>query len=116
MNTIALKEARFFAYHGYYPEEQKTGSFFLVDIIAEVDFFKASASGDIAETLNYEQLYRIASEEMKITAKLLEQVVERIQLRIRQEYPAVKSLRIRLSKLNPALGGQVGRTYVELCS
>ncbi|MDP9047534.1 MAG: dihydroneopterin aldolase, partial [Bacteroidota bacterium] len=36
--TISLHGAEFFAYHGFYPEEQVLGNRFLVDIEVEYNF------------------------------------------------------------------------------
>ena len=34
---VALEGVRFFAFHGFYPEEQLTGNEFMVDIVTEWD-------------------------------------------------------------------------------
>jgi len=65
---IALNDIRFFAHHGFYPEEQKTGNEFFVNIA--VEFIAAPNFNDeLAETINYERLYEIASLNMK-TSKM----------------------------------------------
>ena len=53
---VAIKGAEFFAYHGYYSEERKSGNTFIID--AEVTLKSFDSNDDnIFDTVNYEQLY-----------------------------------------------------------
>ena len=79
MITIAIHGAEFFAYHGFYPEEQKLGTKFMVDV--EVTFRPAIAGirqDNITHTVDYEQLYDIVCNEMKHARKLIETVAQSI--------------------------------------
>jgi dihydroneopterin aldolase len=66
---VSLNGIRFFSYHGFYPEEQVLGTEFIVDIDTELEVF-GSGDDDIANTVNYERLLHIASEEMKNSAQV----------------------------------------------
>jgi len=112
MVEINLNGAEFFAYHGYYPEEQLLGSRFLVDI--SVSFLPTAdlAEDELLNTVNYEQLYNIACEEMKITRKLIETVAQAIADIIKQKFPFVKNTRVSVQKINPPLKGKVGHSSV----
>ena len=57
--------------------------------------------------------YTIVFEEMKIRAKLLETVVQRIIDRILEEHKTVEEVTIEVQKLNPPIGGNVGYVSVE---
>ncbi|WP_461452580.1 dihydroneopterin aldolase [Mucilaginibacter sp.] len=114
MVEINLNDAEFFAYHGFYPEEQLLGSRFLVDI--SVSFIP---TGDLAEdeihnTVNYEQLYNIACDEMKITRKLIETVGQAIAGDIRKKFSFVKSIKVAIKKMDPPLKGKVGHSSVVI--
>ena len=76
MMKIVLHGAEFFAHHGFYTEEQKLGNLFIVDI--EVGFTPKDHVNDLGDTMNYEKLYDIACEQMKITRELLETVAQEI--------------------------------------
>lgn len=104
---IALHGAEFFAYHGFYPEEQKLGNCFVVDI--EVSFEPPGKvnEDDLTNTVNYEHLYEIACNEMKHTRKLIEIVAQAIINKIKEEYTFVDSIQVSIKKLNPPLGGNV---------
>ena len=114
MVEINLNGAEFFAYHGYYPEEQLLGSKFLVDI--SVSFLPTTdlAADELLNTVNYEQLYNIACEEMKITRKLIETVAQAIADTIKQKFPFVKNTRVSVKKINPPLKGKVGYSSVVI--
>jgi dihydroneopterin aldolase len=110
---VALQGARFFAYHGFYEEEQSTGTEFIVDVETE---FEVSGSGndDISRTVNYETLYNILSVQMKNTQKLLETVAHAILEEVKNEFTAVQYIRVTIRKINPPLSGEVENSLVEL--
>jgi len=114
MVEINLNDAEFFAYHGFYPEEQLLGSRFLVDI--SVSFMPAGdlKKDEIANTVNYEQLYNIAGDEMKHTRKLIETVGQSILESIKHHFPFVKSIRVCIKKMDPPLKGKVGHSNVVI--
>jgi dihydroneopterin aldolase len=114
MIEVALHGAEFFARHGYYHQEQQLGNQFVVDI--EVSFDPAGDFNDdkLSNTLNYEQLYTIACEEMKINRQLLETVVQAMIDRIKAEFDFAETIKVRLKKLNPPLKGKVEASSVTI--
>lgn len=112
IQTVALREVKCYAFHGYYPEEQLTGIYFNVD--ATVTFTPNEDTENLARTVNYEVLNSIILEEMKRTQKLLETVVKNIIDRIIADYPFILSAEVGIKKLNPPMPGQVGHSFVQL--
>ena len=110
---VALNNIRFFAYHGFYPEEQLVGNVFYIDIETEFEVFPDS-DDDISKTVNYERLFEIAGKQMNKTRKLLETVAYCILSDIKNEFLIVSSARVAIRKMNPPLNGEVGRSVVEL--
>jgi 7,8-dihydroneopterin aldolase/epimerase/oxygenase len=110
---VGLQGIRFFAYHGFYPEEQILGCEFIVDIDTELEVFN-SGNDDLNQTVNYERLFEIAKTEMEIPRKLIETVAHEILEKIRHEFLALKSIRVSIRKMNPPLSGQVGNSFIEL--
>ena len=88
---------------GYYPEEQKTGTQFIVNIEIETDFSGAEAEDDIAETVNYEALVKVINTEMAQPAKLIEHVAYRIKKELFRLLPRVNYLRLEIKKMHPSL-------------
>ncbi len=113
MQKVRLEGVRFFSYHGFYPEEQVLGTEFILDIETELEVFN-SGRDDISNTVNYERLFQIAAQEMKIPRKLLETVAHSILEQIRHEFLAVKSIRVAIRKMHPPLGSEVRNSSIEL--
>ncbi len=110
---VSIKGAEFYAFHGYYEEERKAGNTFVVD--AEVTLKTFDSSDDnIQDTVNYESMYHIISQEMDRTQQLLETVVYNIITRFRDELVNVSSATVRLEKMAPQLGGKVQKSVVEM--
>ncbi len=114
MGQIALEGMEFFAFHGYYDEEQKIGNKYGVDLYIRTDLYGAGASDKLQETVNYEVLYRMVAEEMRAPARLLEHVGYRVMDRVMQEFPHVRSVKVCVSKFNPPLGGICRRARITL--
>ena len=110
---VALKDVRFFAFHGFYPEEQLIGSVFYVDIETAFKTY-GSAHDELAKTLNYETLFQIAQEAMNKTSRLIETVAEQILNRLIQGFPELLTIKVRIRKMNPPLPGEVGYSQVVL--
>jgi len=114
MGQIALEGLEFFAFHGYYDEEQKIGNKYGVDLHLKTDLHAAGASDKLAATDNYEVLYRLVLAEMQLPARLLEHLAHRILDRIMSEFPQVRRGQVSVSKFNPPLGGICHRARVTL--
>ena len=110
---VALEGVRFFAYHGYYPEEQKVGNEFLVDIETET-VVEENLKDELSDTVNYERLFEIASFEMKTPRKLLETVAHRILKTILAEFSQLANVKVGIRKLNLPVKGEVKNSLVEL--
>lgn len=105
---------QFYAFHGCFAEEQTIGTYFRVDVAFETDTSRAQQSDDIADTVSYLEVYQTVKREMAIPSHLLEHVGDRIGEAILEEYPAVENVRVKVSKLNPPLGGQLESVSVEI--
>jgi dihydroneopterin aldolase len=114
MITVAIHGAEFFAKHGYYPEEQLLGCKFLVDIT--VDFTPAGElkKDSLANTVNYEQLYNIANNQMQHPRKLIETLGEAIINDIKTEYPFIEKAEVTIRKKHPPMPGPVDHTSVTI--
>jgi len=114
MVKVALQGVHFFAYHGFYPEEQVLGNKFVVDV--EVEFLQQQHfdHDEIAHTVNYEQLYKVVAAHMQKPRKLLETVVQAIIDELKDTYPFAETIQVGLKKLNPPLPGLVDSSFIEI--
>ena len=107
MGFIKLKNIRTYSYHGCLLEESKIGSDYRVDLKIKTNLTKSSLSDDLNDTVDYVHLNRIVEEEMAIRSNLLEHVAKRIITRTFKELSSVSRIILKVSKLNPPIGGDV---------
>lgn len=112
MMTITLKNMRFHAFHGLYPEELQIGNEFEVDL--EVDYMPVpTVIQSIEETLNYVEIYAFLEARMQKPTPLLETLVMEIARGLADKYPSVREVRIGLQKLTAPIAGMQGRVGVK---
>ena len=114
MGKITLEGIEFFAYHGFYQEERKTGNRYSVDITVEADLSQAAEEDELRETVNYEKLYRMVSDEMQQPSKLLEHIGHRLIEQTFFKFLEITSVEVSVSKFNPPVGGVCRRAVVTL--
>ena len=107
MGTIKISNIRVYAYHGCLVEEGKIGSDYRIDLAVKADLKKSAKTDHLADTVDYVHLNKIVKEEMAVRTKLLETVASLILDRIIEEIPIVNKAKIKVSKLNPPIGGNV---------
>lgn len=112
LQTVALNDVKCFALHGYYPEEQLTGTEFLVSV--EVTFVPSGDTEDLERTVNYEVINTIILEEMSSTKKMLESVVKLILDRLISAYPFVLTAKAGIKKMHPPMPGEINHSFVQL--
>jgi dihydroneopterin aldolase len=114
MAQISLEGMEFFAHHGCMKEEQLIGTRFLVEFIFETITLEAEKTDDLSTTVNYQSVYELVAEEMKIRSKLLEHVARRILNRVCDQFPQILEAQVKLCKLNPPVGGKVEKVCILL--
>lgn len=114
MGVIAVEGMQFYSHHGYYKEEQVLGGKYSVDVYMQLNFEEAAASDKLEKTINYEEVYKITRKEMEVHARLIEHVCKRILDSIKQQFPQIAHIKVRISKHNPPLKGHVERVFTEL--
>jgi 7,8-dihydroneopterin aldolase/epimerase/oxygenase len=107
MGTILLEGMEFFAFHGCFKEEQIIGTKFIVDLEVGADTAIAEDSDHLRDTLDYVGLYRCVKTEMEQKSHLLEHLAKRILTAVQTGFPAVDSIRLKIAKINPPMGGKM---------
>jgi dihydroneopterin aldolase len=114
IGRVALEGLEFHAFHGVYPHERESGNWFEVDISVETDFSLAAATDELVGTVNYETLFKVVKAEMEQPSKLLETVAEKIANDVLELFPNVIFVELKISKLNPPIGGKCRKATVSL--
>ncbi|GHB50678.1 dihydroneopterin aldolase [Mongoliitalea lutea] len=114
MGIVRLEGASFYAYHGVFPEENKLGNLFLVDITVNYKFKKAMTEDDLEGTVDYGKLYEITAKRMQTPVKLLEHLAHLIIEDAVAVYPQIQTIAITIKKQQPAVGGLVNFSSVTV--
>ena len=101
---VFLKNVRFRAFHGVLPQERLVGGDFLLNLRVGYPIEKGMESDEVEDTLNYAALFDLVRQEMNKPSQLLEHVAGRIVKAIMETFPAVTSVDLELTKLNPPMG------------
>ena len=115
MSRISLENMEFHAFHGCLEHERLLGNTFIVCITMELKTARAGETDALEDTLNYQFVYDAVKNQMDIPSNLIEHVGQRILDSVFTEFPQIEVLEVKLSKLNPPLGGKVDRVTIELC-
>jgi len=116
IGIIELREMYFHAYHGCFPEEQKTGNTFKVDLMAKVRLGKASVSDRLEDAVDMKGIYDVVSREISKRSDLLENVAGRIAGSVVEEFPQIIGLSVTVSKKCPPVGGECAWSAVTVKS
>lgn len=114
MGKVALEGMEFYARHGYYEEERIIGNKYRVDLILDLDFSEAAKDDNLDGTVNYEKVYEIVAEVMSINAKLLEHLAGKIISKLKNTFPQINEVEVKVSKYNPPIMGLCEKASVTL--
>jgi len=114
MECFEFKKMLFHAYHGVMKQELIVGNTFQVDLKLFLDLSQAVQTDNLEDTVNYADIFNLVKEEMATPSHLLEHIAGRIVQKIKQKYPAIAKITIRLAKLNPPVQGEVQAAAVIL--
>ena len=111
---IHLDDMRFYAYHGVMEQERRVGGEYSVSLIVHFDMTDAVRTDDMADTINYAELYEVVKHEMAVPSRLLEHVAGRIGQRVIAEHERITAVTVKVTKLNPPMGADSKGAAVEL--
>ncbi|WP_347838635.1 dihydroneopterin aldolase [uncultured Draconibacterium sp.] len=114
MGVIEIEGMKFYAYHGHFAAEQVVGNNFEVYVRLEANCNAAAQSDKLEDALNYQAVYETIKDVMQIKSALLENVAQRILDALYERYPEINHARLKVSKMNPPMGGEIERVSVTL--
>ncbi|MBI4491912.1 MAG: dihydroneopterin aldolase [Chloroflexi bacterium] len=116
MDHILLSDLAFYGYHGAREEEKRLGQRFLVDLELSLDLQPAGRSDDLAQTVDYAEVYRLVRQVAEGPSRdLLEAVAEAIAAEVLGHFPELQAVKVRVKKpWAPIAGSQLGFVAVEI--
>jgi dihydroneopterin aldolase len=115
MDKIQFNGMQFYAYHGVFPEENKLGQTYYVDLEVYADLHKAGHTDHLEDTINYADLYQIVKVIMEEERyKLIEAVAEKIASVALDRIKEIQEIIVKVTKPNPPIAGQFESVAVEI--
>ena len=114
MGLILVEGMEFYAFHGHFKEERIVGNKFIVDVSIETDMTIPSKTDSLKDAVDYQKAYTIVRTQMEKKSYLLENIAGRIVDAIYSEMTGIKKITVKVSKLNPPMGGKIGSVSVVL--
>lgn len=114
MGLIQIENMEFYSFHGHFKEERIVGNKFLVNLEIETDMSIPAASDNLRDAVNYQHAYEIVKQQMDVKSYLLENIAGRILDALYAEMKGIRSATIKVSKLNPPMGGKIASVSVTM--
>jgi 7,8-dihydroneopterin aldolase/epimerase/oxygenase len=112
MAQLILDNMEFYSYHGHLAEEQIIGNRFIVDVTIDTDISRAADTDNLEDTIDYCMIYNLVKKEMDIPSRLLEHLARRITDSIYTASEKIMKVTVKVSKMNPAIGGSIQKFSV----
>lgn len=109
-----LEDMEFFAYHGCFEEEQIIGNRFLVNLEIQTNTGRAEHTDHLSDTVNYQKIFNLVKAQMEIKSYLLEHIARRILDAVKGQFAEISHIRVKVSKMNPPMGGKMRCVSLEL--
>ncbi|MEQ8625027.1 MAG: dihydroneopterin aldolase [Vicingaceae bacterium] len=114
MHKVLLENMMFHAKHGVFEEETTIGGSFEVNLEMETDFSKAMETDQLEGTIDYSRVYELIEQEMNVPSKLLEHLAKRILDVLYENFTTIQYIRLKISKMNPPINGEVERVSIVI--
>ncbi len=114
MGLIQIEGMEFYSFHGHFKEEQIVGSRFTVDLTLEADMGKPAESDNLRDAVNYQRVYEVVKLQMEQKSHLLENIAGRILDALFAEIEGITKATVKVSKMNPSMGGKIHSVSVVL--
>ena len=109
---IELRQLRFRGYHGLYPEEQKTGNEFDVELSLAFDPGESILTA-LDAAIDYAAVYETVKQQMTEREDLLETWLMKLAEKLHTRFPMIKKTDISITKLQVPIRGFSGRCGVR---
>lgn len=115
MDKIKLKRLAFYGYHGLFPEENKLGQRFYVDVELFLSLQKAGKSDKMEDSIDYGAVYEMIRSIVEGEPKnLIEAVAEAIAQSLLENFAALHACQIEVTKPDPPIAGQYDAVSVQI--
>lgn len=113
-DKIIIRGLVFYGHHGVSSPERELGQRFSLDLEMRLDLKKAGESDDLADTIDYQKVYRAIREyEESSRYHLIEALAEGVAKVVLERFP-IEEVLVRAYKPCPPIGGLVDYVACEI--
>ncbi|XP_074274139.1 dihydroneopterin aldolase 1-like [Silene latifolia] len=114
-DKLILSGLTFYGFHGVKPEERTLGQRFVVDVDAWTDLRDAGISDNVADTIDYTEIYSIVKQVVEGPPhNLLESIAHHIASNTFAKFARVSAVRVKVKKPHVPVHGQMDYLGVEI--
>ncbi|HLR66639.1 dihydroneopterin aldolase [Virgibacillus alimentarius] len=114
-DRILLNNMQFYGFHGLFPEENKLGQRFHVDLELFTDLQKPGKTDDMSDSIHYGHVYELVQKIVEGEAKnLLEAVAEEIANQLLVSFDIMAACKVKVIKPDPPIAGHYQSVAVEI--
>lgn len=115
MDKVIIRQMEFYGYHGLFPEENKLGQRFLVDVDLFTDVKRAGKSDDMNDSIDYGHVHSLVKTVVEGEAKnLVEAVAEQIAGDLLTAFANLSACTVKVIKPDPPIPGHYKSVAVEI--
>ena len=114
LTTVGLEGIRFNAAIGWFPEERIIKNNFIVDLCVTFESSNKVFNDDIANTIDYTELYNVCKQFFNIESKLIDTVGQKIINKLNSKFPFVQDITILIKKESPPIKGVIDHSFIKL--
>jgi 7,8-dihydroneopterin aldolase/epimerase/oxygenase len=115
LDKIYVNTMEFYGYHGVFPEENRLGQRFVVDLSISLDLRKAGETDELEYSVNYGELFQVCKKIVEGKPyKLVEAVAEKIAGQVLLKFPLIHEATVKVIKPDPPIPGHYKSVAVEL--
>ncbi len=105
----------FYGYHGLYPEENKLGQRFNVDLELRADLMMPGKTDDMEDSIHYGAAYEVVKKIVEGEPKnLLEALADDIAEAMFQRFEQLESIKVHVDKPGPPIPGYYDSVAIEI--
>lgn len=115
MDKIYIKGMEFYAYHGVFPEENKLGQRFRVDLVMETDLKEAAQEDNIDKSVNYGEAFETVKRAVEEnTYDLVETIAEQVASSLFASFSIIERVTVKVIKPDPPIPGHYEHVAIEI--
>lgn len=115
MDKIILSKMEFYGYHGVFPEENKLGQRFFVDVELRMPLNKPGLSDQMEDSVSYADAYEVIKRiVLGKPFKLIEALAEAIASELLHLYNMINEVMVRVNKPHPPFDVHCQGVMVEI--